>query len=218
VVIAKPVFVSMLLVGAALAGSARAVAEPAPPPAPAPAKDSKAADAAGRQHFQRGQKATNAGDYAGAYREFEAGYAVTGRPLFLFNMAESARAMGDPAKARDAYRAFLRADPDSALAATAKTRLSEIEPPAAPVAPPPVVPAPAPLLPPSATVPTASAGQPLPAAPVAAHDDAPVWKKWPFWAVVGTAVVAGGVTVYLVERNSSSEPCGTGCTTIDFTK
>src|SRR5947208_2148851 len=134
----------MMFMGASLAAPGPAVADPSPPEG---AKDSKSADAAGRLHFQRGQKATNAGDYAEAYREFEAGYAATGRPLFLFNMAEAARAMGATDKARDAYRAFLAADPNSALAATARTRLAEIEPPAPP--PAPAAPPPVPLSPPS---------------------------------------------------------------------
>jgi len=64
------------------------------PPERKPAID---ADASAREHFQRGQKLSAAGDYAAAYREFAAGYALTERPLFLFNMAEAARAGGDSA-------------------------------------------------------------------------------------------------------------------------
>ncbi len=212
-VFARSLWVSMMLVVAGLAAPGRAVAAPAPAAAP------KSTEAAGRAHFQRGQKATNAGDYATAYREFEAGYAATGRPLFLFNMAEAARAQGDADKARDAYRAFLRADPDSALAATARTRLAELDPAPPPAAPPPQ--APPVLLPPSsvAPAPMTSAGQPLPSAP-AAHDDAPLYKKWPFWAVVGAVVVAGGVTAYAVEHHAGSTPTETcvapGCTPIVF--
>ncbi|HET7502080.1 MAG TPA: hypothetical protein VFK02_13780 [Kofleriaceae bacterium] len=93
---------------------------------PADAKATAAADAKGRAHFQRGQKLSASGDYAAAYREFAAGYAATGRPLFLFNMAEAARASGDTAKARESYLEFLRVDPTSALAATARTRLGEL--------------------------------------------------------------------------------------------
>ncbi|HSS02938.1 MAG TPA: hypothetical protein VLM79_38010 [Kofleriaceae bacterium] len=94
---------------------------------PPDARPSANADSVGRAHFQRGQKLSANGQYAAAYREFAAGYAATKRPLFLFNMAEAARANGDTAKARDAYLEFLRADPKSALAATARTRLAELE-------------------------------------------------------------------------------------------
>ncbi|MGH2897406.1 MAG: hypothetical protein ACRDMZ_01930, partial [Solirubrobacteraceae bacterium] len=94
---------------------------------PPDARPSTNADSIGRAHFQRGQKLSANGQYAAAYREFAAGYAATKRPLFLFNMAEAARANGDTARARDAYLEFLRADPKSALAATARTRLAELD-------------------------------------------------------------------------------------------
>jgi hypothetical protein len=94
---------------------------------PADSKPTAAADAVGRVHFQRGQRLSASGNYAGAYREFAAGYAATKRPLFLFNMGEAARASGDVAKARESYLEFLRVDPNSALAATARTRLAELD-------------------------------------------------------------------------------------------
>lgn len=176
-----------------------------------PTKPDAAADAAGRQHFQRGQKLSARGEFDAAYREFEAGYAATHRPLFLFNMAEAARAGGEDAKARDNYNEFLRLEPNSALAATARARLADLEgaaPPPTPVAPPPV-----PLSPPSATPPRPE-GEPLPPAPVARAEDRPVWKKWPFWAVVAGGVVASGAVVYVVTRDH--ELCGAGCSEYNF--
>jgi hypothetical protein len=109
------------------------------------------------------------GDNAGAYREFAAGYALTERPLFLFNMAEAARASGDLAKARENYLLFLNRDPKSALAATAQARITEIDR-AASAAPPPssqgasgtgAAPAPA------------SSGAPTPATPTGAPGSTP---------------------------------------------
>src|SRR5262245_2148573 len=94
---------------------------------PADSKSTAAADAVGRIHFQRGQRLSASGNYAGAYREFAAGYAATKRPLFLFNMGEAARASDEVAKARESYLEFLRVDPNSALAATARTRLAELD-------------------------------------------------------------------------------------------
>src|ERR1043166_2436675 len=103
---------SLTLLLAAIAAPRPSWAEP--PDARADAKPDAKADAAGRAHFQRGQRLSAAGDYAAAYREFAAGYAVTRRPLFLFNMAEAARASGDTAKARESYLEFLRVDPGTA--------------------------------------------------------------------------------------------------------
>ncbi|HEU4733088.1 MAG TPA: hypothetical protein VFT22_34580 [Kofleriaceae bacterium] len=170
----KPAHVISLLLSLPLALAAPHAASADP----ANAKAAAAADARGRVHFQRGQRLSASGDYAAAYREFAAGYAATGRPLFLFNMAETARASGDPAKARESYLEFLRVDPTSALAATARARLGELAerergaggtaarpqpergaggtvrpetsaPPGEATAPAPATPEPLPLLPPS---------------------------------------------------------------------
>jgi hypothetical protein len=126
---------------------------------PPDARPSANADSVGRAHFQRGQKLSANGQYAAAYREFAAGYAATKRPLFLFNMAEAARANGDTAKARDAYLEFLRADPRSALAATARTRLAELDRGAGTTSHPEGTPSPA-RPEPSAARPDAPAGGP----------------------------------------------------------
>jgi tetratricopeptide (TPR) repeat protein len=166
---------------------------------PADTKAAAAADASGRAHFQRGQRLSASGDYPAAYREFAAGYALTERPLFLFNMGEAARASGEVDKAREAYRAFLRADPANALAVTAQQRLDDLErarPAPATTPPPPLVPPPvAPMQPPSATAPIALAT----VEPPPAHR--PIYKKWPFWAVVAGGAIAGGVVVYAVTRD-----------------
>jgi hypothetical protein len=222
----KPVYLASLLVLALSVMPRDATAEPTD------AKAAAAADASGRAHFQRGQRLSTSGDYAAAYREFAAGYAVTARPLFLFNMAEAARASGDRARARASYLEFLRVDPTSALAATARARLAELDramtgspapdPAGPPSAPPAVATAPParpelmPLLPPSATRPQPGDGEPLPADRLATRrevDRAPVWKKWPFWAAVG-GVIAGGAIVFAVTRNTSV--CGAGCTELNF--
>lgn len=171
-------------------------------------KATAAAEASGRAHFQRGQKLSAAGDYEAAYREFAAGYALTERPLFLFNMAEAARAAGDPARARDNYQAFLKADPSNALAATARDRLAEIDRATQPAPPPP---APVlPLVPPSAVEPRP---EPAPIA-ITRSEPRPIYKKWPFWAVIAGGVVAGGVIVYAATHESSA--CGGGCSELSF--
>lgn len=229
----NPIYRTLLLLLALVAPLATAGPSAAEP------RDTKA-DAIGRAHFQRGQKLSANGNYAAAYREFSAGYAATGRPLFLFNMGEAARASGNVAKARESYLEFLRVDPGSALAATARTRLAELDraagrtpPPEPPATPPPTPPPPAittapdgarteplPLLPPSATPPLSrgSSGDALPPEQFTTSprdtEGAPLWKKWPFWAVVGGAI-AGGVVVFAVTRDGA-DPCGTGCTQLNF--
>jgi hypothetical protein len=67
-----------------------------------------------RAHFKAGERAFNAGDYAKALAEFEAGYALVPRPGFLLNMAHTERRLGNPARARDIYQRYLEVDPQSA--------------------------------------------------------------------------------------------------------
>jgi len=43
--------------------------------------------------------------------------------------------------------------------------------------------------------------------------DKPVWKKWPFWAVVG-GVVVGSAVVYAVSRDDKL--CSSGCTQLNY--
>jgi hypothetical protein len=246
---------------------------------PADPKPTAAADAVGRVHFQRGQRLSASGNYAGAYREFAAGYAATRRPLFLFNMGEAARANGDVARARESYLEFLRVDPNSALAATARTRLAELDrvsgtsqsgtsqsatsqsgisqsgtsqsgtsqsatsrtgtspTGAAPTGAAPTGTAPStsavtttpgptradllPLQPPSAVPPRPtrpSSDDGLPPDRFTTERDTesrPLWKKWPFWAVVGVGAIAGGAIVYAATRPGGNA-CSGDCTPLNF--
>jgi hypothetical protein len=217
---------------------------------PADSKPTAAADAIGRAHFQRGQRLSASGNYAAAYREFAAGYAATKRPLFLFNMGEAARASGDVARARDSYLEFLRVDPKSALAATARTRLAELDRaagvgsantgPATGATPSGTSPTGNPRNTPSvSTGPGAARTEPLPLRPPSTippqparptsddslpperfttnrdAEDKPLWKKWPFWAVVGVGAVAGGAIVFAATRPDATA-CGTGCSQFNF--
>jgi hypothetical protein len=201
---------------------------------PAETKATADAEASARDHFQRGQRLSAAGDYASAYKEFAAGYALTERPLFLFNMAEAARANGEPGKARDNYLLFLHADPSNALAATAQARIAEIDraaaPPSSPPPPPSVTAAPAKRDPVLVPAPLAGGTTPPPGSPVTATTpggsppagalttsghaaETPVWKTWPFWAIVG-GVAATTVVVYAATRDNPA--CGAGCSQLNF--
>lgn len=172
-----------------------------------------AADQQARAHFQRGQELANEGKYPQAYLEFEAGYRQSRRPLFLFNLGESARAFGDAERARSAYQQYLEEDPRGPMVTQARARLTELGPgPTVDLglsrktsAPPPK---PVPITGPVLLSPerlTVTRDEPPPR---------PIWKKWPFWAVVGGVVVGGGVAAYALTRDSSA--CGDGCTLIDL--
>jgi hypothetical protein len=89
----------------------------AAPPARAEEQDAKA-------HFASGQELFAHGSYPEAMQEFSAGYQLSHRPLFLFNMAECARLLGDAARARALYSQYIDEDPDGRLVATARERLA----------------------------------------------------------------------------------------------
>jgi hypothetical protein len=167
----------------------------------------------GRGHFSHGKQLAKQGKYAAALVEYSKGYELTGRPLFLFNMAECARALGDKTQARELYERYLAADASGAFTAAARARLAELGPPS---------PAPAPQAAPASTAseppPTAiaapsevAASRPLPE-PVAVTP-APTMRRSSLrrnavLVGLGVAVVAGSVALYASTRGPS---CGEGC-------
>jgi tetratricopeptide (TPR) repeat protein len=156
--------------------------------------DAKAEPAAlkqARDHFRLGKEAYAADRFDDAYREFEAGYQLSNRPLFLLNMGHAMRRKGDLPEARTLYRRFLQVQPDSPYRAEVEALLGEIvevQPPAPPPPPPAVVPPP----PPPAML-RASAPPPPPPSP----------SRWWLWAGAGTVVVAA-VVVGVMARSGDS--------------
>src|SRR5687768_2091576 len=88
-------------------------------------------DARGR--FAAGQALVAEGRFEEAYAAFEAGHALSDRPLFLFNMAECALHAGRQSDARRDYERYVAAAPEGSMAQTARERLAELAP-----APPPL--------------------------------------------------------------------------------
>src|ERR1043165_5562369 len=92
---------------AALAARAT-YAQPQPPPASA--DDARKEQA--KAYFERGSAHYKAGRYLEARAEFAAGYELSHRPLFLFNMAECSRLDGNLDLAREGYERYLREAPN----------------------------------------------------------------------------------------------------------
>src|SRR5262245_20766592 len=89
-----------------------------------PKEDARAA--AAKAYFERGDAHFKAGRYLEARAEFSAGYELSRRPLFLFNMAECSRLNGDADIARETYERYLLAEPQGAQAGLAKQRLAAL--------------------------------------------------------------------------------------------
>jgi tetratricopeptide (TPR) repeat protein len=123
--------------------------------------------------FQQALAAYDAGRYAEAIERFEALYQRTHAPALLFNIAQSARLLGDCARAIEYYRRFVAQAPASHDRPRAEARLAELAtcptktPPEAPppATPPPAPPPPAPPSPSTAPTIVASAPKPTPPFP-----------------------------------------------------
>lgn len=161
---------------------------------PAWSQPTPAAEEAAKGHFIRGKALIADGKFADAYREFDAGYQASPRPAFLFNMGEAARGMNDVIKARSAYERFLAAEPNGAVADTARKRLRELGPRIGPEAPPPLAPWEPGVPTPTQAAVNVEAAAPAPSVVVRREapepESRPLWKRWPVWAAVGGVVVA----------------------------
>ncbi len=182
-----------------------------------------AADAdteAAREHHRAAEAAFKAGRYDDAYREWEAGYRLSNRPLFLLNMAHADRKRGDLRSARALYKRYLVMEPQTKLRAEVEEVLAQIEgalaaeeaahaaaPEQAPAAAPPAL---APTDPAAAAAALASQTAPAPnlLAETSAPERPPFYKKWWFWTGAGAAVVLGAVTTAVLLRGDSYTKSG----------
>jgi tetratricopeptide (TPR) repeat protein len=96
-----------------------------------------------RQYFESGHAHFKLGDWEGAIREFEAGYALKPLPLFLYNLGQAARRASQPARAVAYYKRFLEADPNTPERAEVEQILRELGSFIAAEQPPPAPPPPA---------------------------------------------------------------------------
>ena len=174
------------------------------------------AAAEAKQRFAHGQELVAAGRFADALGEFERGYQLSHRPLFLFNIAECARQGGDPLRARESYARYLKEDPDGPMVVTARARLDAL----APAAPPPMVPREEPPAPPPPSLPPPRAVEPAPQALIATSTAPPPAKKrWGLWLGVGAgALVVGVVAISLGATlgGHHGAGCSGDCTTVDL--
>jgi len=156
-------------------------------------------DAQARAYFERGVAHVKAHRYLEARAEFAAGYELSHRPTFLFNMAECSRLDGRLDLAREGYERYLREAPTGPEAENAKKRLAtlgdKVEPPPAPSSPTPAAPPPPPQIvgpPPMFVAPDADSPSPTTAVTACAGgtcDRAP----WSQKQVIGVAVGATGL-------------------------
>jgi hypothetical protein len=186
-------------------------------------------EAEGRRRWKQGQELYQKGRYLDAAREFEAGYAIAPRPLFLLNIGHAYRRAQELVKAKAAYEKLLQLQPDLPQRAEVEGYIKSIddalqvvvEPATVAPAPAPATTPPAPAIP-ALVDPGAAAAVPAPAAPMPALTASPpppiepgrssgsvLTKPW-FWVIVG-AVVAGGVAAGVIALRPSTSCQATSC-------
>jgi hypothetical protein len=78
-------------------------------------------------HYRKGEAAVRASAYDRAYREFEAGYNLSNRPMFLLQMANVERRRGQMRNAQALYNSYLLLEPTSRKKGEIQKILREIE-------------------------------------------------------------------------------------------
>ncbi len=120
--------------------------------------------------FEQAQQQSRAGQLAEALRSYSLAYQVTPDPRLSFSMGRVLQKQGRPADALPHYRQFIESDvEDAEQKATARSYLAQCEAALPPPVPPPPALSPAGVMP--ATV--------------------PVYRRWWFWTILGTAAAAG---------------------------
>jgi len=102
--------------------------------------------AAAREHFAKGTRAFDLGQYDEAAKEYEAAYKAKDDPALLFNIGQAYRQLGEKVAAVRAYKGYLRRMPDAPNRAVVEARIAELShaieeekrksPSSPPVAPP----------------------------------------------------------------------------------
>jgi len=82
---------------------------------------------AARDHFERGTRLYDLGQYADAAKEYEAAYKAKDDPALLFNCGQAYRGAGEPERAVGFFKAFLRKMPDAPNRAEVEARITELQ-------------------------------------------------------------------------------------------
>jgi tetratricopeptide (TPR) repeat protein len=212
----------LLLASAARVTPAAAQPSGAPPPATPASPGREATREKAREHFQQGQRLFKVSRYREALEQFKEAFVAFEDPVFLFNVAQCHRLLGENAEAVLFYRRYLEAAPAAPQRARVNKWIAELEatapgPSRTGLAPPPVTVSPPPAS--GAAAPVRLNQAPAEAEPSSAitltspppgpAPDRPIYKRWWFWAGVGAAAILGAVAIGAAAKNRPVT-CGSG--------
>jgi len=219
-----------IVIAVALFLPAGALAQSKAPSTATPSKEKAEA----KLHYDQGTVHFNLDEWPQAIEEFKAAYRLYPDAIFLYNIAQCHRKLGNATEALSFYKKFLRERPDAPNRSEVEKRIEELddaraaqaksrEAPPAGVTPPSLAapsPAATPVAAPAQTPALGTAAPPVaartdfapPGADVTTSAPAPgeagsgsILRKWWFWTGVG-AVVAAGAIVTAIALSSSSPP------------
>jgi tetratricopeptide (TPR) repeat protein len=156
------------------------------------------------EHFREGRKLYQISDYRAALQEFKRAFLFKEDPVFLFNIAQCHRQLGEREEALTFYRRYVAAAPEAQNRAQVEKIIHELQGARSPAAPEPAPPAPPPVpvalqaRPPEPSAPLISTAPPPP-------EPEPVYKRWWFWTLVGAAA-AGAAGAVLLSRRQPADP------------
>lgn len=171
--------------------------------APGPARADEA-QARALEHFQKGRKLYQVSDYRAALEEFKRAFLIKEDPVFLFNIGQCHRQLGDREEAITFYRRYVAAAPAAENRPQVENLIRELQ--GAPAAPPPRQEPP----PPGAALPPRLSLAPAPPPDRTDREEPSVFRRWWFWTLVGAAVVAGGGAYLLWPRQPADPVCPSG--------
>lgn len=162
-----------------------------------------------RAAFAEGQRRYDLNEFNAALAAFKQAYLAYEEPVFLFNIAQCYRQLGDKGEAIKFYRSYLRKVPDAPNRDDVKSLVSTLENEVASAkaaAPPPTTPILA-APPPSLIPPPQPTG--LTAVSTSVRSDArpkPLYKRWWLWTIVGAAAAGAATGVAVAVTSRRSEP------------
>lgn len=163
------------------------------------------------EHFRKGRKLYQVSEYRSALEEFKRGYLFKEDPVFLFNIGQCHRQLGERDEAITFYKRYLTAQPRAENRAQVEQLIREVQSarPAEPAPAPPVLTAPPPAAPPAPRFEPVAVDLAFPTerteAQPAAVEGPSVFRRWWFWTIVGGAVAAG-TGVFLLTRRQAGDP------------
>jgi len=173
---------------------------------------------AARAHYKEGQKLYDLGKFSDAAVQFEKGYELHSDPVFLFNLGQCYRQLGNTERALFFYRGFLRNKPDTPNRPQVEQLIADLEKAQETTTQPPVEAMPPDEQEPAQPTerPTESAPQPVAATETEAEISMPAappsdTQKWLAWGTVGVGVALITVgAVFGMQAKSAQDDAESG--------